>query len=238
MVGNARLLYQGLPRLTNFLVMTGFVASLAWPGPRRASYALRVGALGMLVVQAIVFLPITGESRYFVPLIPLLISVAADFYERALADRGVSAGTRWALYAAMCLLIVGPLVPNYTGRTGRWDYDIVRRDLAAPLAACPDAVVVTDAAWPVTWYFDRTTVVIPLTYADLERIERKLDTPVVVLFFYAGEQDKYGRSVQYEQEYFDNPEFNRLHRLAIGYESGARLYVYAPAGSLPMCDEV
>lgn len=98
--------------------------------------------------------------------------------DRALVSRPRTAWASWAALAVLLLLLLYPSPafpwsPLNTERSAIVEADY--REIGEFLKANtpPDAIVVGDAYWLISWYGDRTSVWFPVDTETLEEIERR-----------------------------------------------------------------
>jgi hypothetical protein len=226
-INGIRLLYNGLPGVTNFTIAALFFASLfVSTGKSHRARALLYAALAMAACQVLAVIPLEHERiRLFHAFIPVMCIFAVQFLDGQLSSYSLPRWVTAAGLVGMVTLVAVPTLPEFTGQFYRYDFDQITRHLRdSEIMDNPEAIIIIDRPSVVAWYLDRTAVAIPARYKDLQTIESLTDKSIYVFFYYVNEQDRYDRADEYASQYFDNASFLANHTLLQTFEDGSLLY--------------
>lgn len=119
------------------------------------------------------------SARMMYPLAPIIAIIAAAFFFRVLTPLvrryAPREEHRYTVVAVAVLMLVtsGPLLLNLTMRTRPWvEPPIVRAaKLAEQVAEATTGPIITDQPWLTAWYGKQTSIWLPRSWDDLERMQ-------------------------------------------------------------------
>ncbi len=157
-----------------------FVAAILFPlgsrGVEISRYVL-YGAYGLAVMAMLVLLP---AQRLTAPLAAPATLLGVAFFVRlldqTLANHPPRVQGRYMALAFVALVLL-QCFPSMTelaaGRSVAAENQAIRAT-AQQAAALVDGPVVTDMPWPLAWYGDTTTIWVPKSFEDLQKIQQQI----------------------------------------------------------------